>query len=316
MTPYRQTQCVDGEYLRHGYTRFDLNLLIALDALLAEQNVSRAARRLYLSQSATSAALARLRRLLGDPLLVRQGARMVATPFAERLKGPVRSILTDIERTLSQEQRFDAAVSQRTFRIAATDYAAFTVVARLAERLQRQAPGVTLEVWPLEDGVHEQMGSGAIDLAVADEWSLRTIETRRTLFTESFICVVRASHPRIGRRLTLGGFVREKHVLVSPRGRVQGNVDSALAAVGKTREVAVTVPHFLAAPAIVARTNYILTIAERVARAIATSRSLRLLKPPVDVPGFAVAMAWHARTSADGAAEWLRREVARAAEAL
>src|SRR5690606_42064808 len=123
---------IDGMDIR----RFDLNLLVTLDALLAEQNVSRAARRLYLSQSATSAALARLRGLLNDPLLVRQGARMVATPFAEGLKGPLHAILAEIERTLSNEQRFDAAASQRTFRIAATDYAAFTVVARLAERLQ------------------------------------------------------------------------------------------------------------------------------------------------------------------------------------
>ncbi|MEM9670908.1 MAG: LysR family transcriptional regulator [Pseudomonadota bacterium] len=289
----------------------DLNLLVVLDALLAEQNVSRAARRLRLSQPATSAALSRLRDLLGDPLLTRQGSRMIMTTRAEELVGPVRKIIDEIDRALTSSE-FEAEVCDRTFRIAATDNVVFSLFPALMRRLEKVAPAATIEIWPLDDKLYENMGKGLLDLAIAGDWYLRHIETRTVLFSEKFLCVVRKDHPRIRRSLTLNGYLKEKHALVSHRGKVRGNVDMELEKIGHARNVALTLPNFLAVPAIIARTDLIVTLAERVAGHFAKTDGLRTFKPPVEIPGFSVSLAWHARADADAPLQWLRNEIAEA----
>jgi len=289
--------------------KFDLNLLRVLDALLDEPQVSIAARRLNLSQPATSAALARLRDALGDALLVRAGNRMLRTPLAEELRPRVRRLLAEIEQTLHAPAGFSPANYERSFRIAANDYAVAAVICPLLEHLQQKAPRANVEVLPFEDDFNRRLADDKYDLAVRDRWSMRSWQHLETLFKEEYVCIARRDHPRLSRRPTLEEFLTEGHVMISPSGRVPGVVDKALEQRKRKRRVAVTLPHFLAAPAIVARTDYVMTIARTVALQLAQIYKLRIFAPPMRLDGFEVVMAWHPRSEADAAVRWLREQV-------
>ena len=288
---------------------FDLNLLRVLDALLMKSQVSAAARRLNLSQPATSAALTRLRGALDDPILLRDGQRMQLSPLAERIRPKVQSLLHEIEQTLSEPAKFDATTSERCFRVLANDYAIAVVLSPLLEFLQRHAPGLTMEILPLEDDFLERLAAGDYDLAVRDRWSLRSARSLERLFTEEYVCIARKDDPRLSGKPTLGEFLAEGHVLISPQGRVPGVVDAPLKRLKRKRRVAVTLPHFLAGPAIVARTDFVMTIAGRIARKYSELYSLQIFSPPLRVPGFEVAIAWPTRSEADPAIQWLRTQI-------
>jgi DNA-binding transcriptional LysR family regulator len=286
----------------------DLNLLVALDALLREQSVTRAAQRVGLSQPAMSNALARLRTLVGDPLLVRGAAGMEPTARAKALADPVGRALGTIARALQPLPAFEPSSSTRTFRIAASDYVGFLLLPLLLKRLAVHAPHVTIEVVNVTGVPLDDLTAGRLDLAFGNFGSQERL-ARAPLLHEEFSCVVRARHPRIRRKLTLKQYVELPHILVSPRGRGVGVVDDALAKLGKRRIVAVTLPHFLLAPFVVAQSDCILTVPSRIARAFARLVPIRVLDPPLAVSGFDVAMLWHARAEEDDAHAWLRREV-------
>lgn len=288
---------------------FDLNLLRVLDALLGQRHVSAAARNLHLSQPATSAALSRLRRALGDPILVRSGHRMLLTPFAKSLQPNVRRVLDDIERTLQGQEAFDPTTSERSFRVAANDHAVAVVLSPLARRLQRLAPRTTLEIVPFEDRFEERLASEDYDLAIRDRWSMRSWGRLETLFKEDYVGIARRGHPRLSPKPTLDEFLAEGHVLISPQGRRPGVMDYALQGTKRSRRVAVTLPHFLAAPAVVANTDFVMTIARRVAEQFARSFKVRVFAPPLRLPAFEVAMAWHPRSDGDAGVNWLRAQV-------
>ncbi|MCV0395717.1 MAG: LysR family transcriptional regulator [Rhizobiaceae bacterium] len=288
---------------------FDLNLLRALDALLSEGQVSAAARALNLSQPATSAALSRLREALDDPLMVRNGRAMVLTRLALDLRPRVHRLMEEIEETLNPARQFDPARSERRFRIAANDYAAFAVLAPLIAGLRGGAPGVTVEILPLEGDFARHLSQGDHDLAIRDAWSLQAARNSETLFHEDYVAIARRDHPRLSATPTLDEFLVEGHVLIAPKAGTSGPVDTALARLGRVRQIAVTVPHFLAAPAIVAETDLVMTIARRVARRFAGEYGLRLFTPPLALTGFSVAMAWPAGTEGDPAVEWLKDQV-------
>jgi LysR family nod box-dependent transcriptional activator len=156
-----------------------------------------------------SAALTRLREALDDPILVRDGQRMLLSPLAERIRPRVRSLLQDIDQTLSEPAKFDAAASKRCFRILANDYAVTVVLSPLLEYFQRHSPGLTMEILPLEDHFLERLAEGDYDLAVRDRWSLRSARSLQTLFNEDFVCIARKDHPRLSRKPTLENFWRK-----------------------------------------------------------------------------------------------------------
>lgn len=288
-------------------SRIDLNLLVAFDALLSEQSVTRAAQRLGLSQPAMSSALGRLRRLLDDPVLIRTPTRMVPTARAMELVAPVRQILQQVESALATPAPFDPASSTRRFRIATVDYVELVLLPALLRELSHTAPGVALDISLIgPDYPEEQLQNGKLDLAIGFAHNLPPELHSRILMKDRFICVVRADHPGVGKRLTLEQYVALQHVMVSPRGSVTGVVDQALATQGLERRLAATVPHFLAAPHVVAHSDYIVTLAGRVARIYAAFLPIRLVKPPVVLPEFRIAMAWHARAEHDPALTWLR----------
>jgi DNA-binding transcriptional LysR family regulator len=288
---------------------FDLNLLRVLAALLETGAVSEAARRLGLSQPATSAALARLRRHLDDPILVRNGNRMEPTRFAETLRPRLERILAEIAEALSAPDGFDPSTTARTFRIAANDYASIVLVAPLMARLRAIAPKTNLDVMPLEDRFEDRLAADDYDVAIRDRWSMQSAQAIETLYTEDYICVARADHPRLSKKPTLAQFLAEQHALVSPRGVVPGVVDCVLDDMGVSRRVTLALPHFAAIPAAIAETDLIATLARRVASRFARTYALRLFAPPFPVPGFEVAMAWRKRSDADSGAAWLRGEL-------
>lgn len=295
-----------GHHAAVNLHSFDLNLLRVLDALLITHSVSGAARRLELSQPATSAALSRLRAALNDPLLVRAGNRMTPTPLAEELRQQVARILEDVDRALTAVARFDPATTRRRFRIGANDYASAVLLVPLATRVREAAPGATIEILPMERSPDLSLATRELDLLVADQWTLRGIRGLETLFHETFTGIARTDHPRLPRRVTLNAFLAEDHVLLAPRGLSTGVVDRALEARGRARRVAMTVPHYLVAPAIVARSDLIMTIPRRLADCLHDSRRLRQFRPPIPLKGFDVVMAFDLRSDADPAIQWLK----------
>jgi DNA-binding transcriptional LysR family regulator len=288
---------------------FDLNLLVVLHTLLLERSVSRAARRLNLSQPALSASLKRLRTALQDPLLVRDGLHMVPTPRAEQLMEPLRSILGNIENLVASPEAFDPKQVQRTVRIGTNDYGAFILIPKLLKRWQAIAPGIDVEVWEIAKDATESIADPSIDLLISDSWSLRECPCQEVLFAESFTCLVRQNHPRIQSTLSLENYLAEEHVLVSPRGRVLGNVDAVLSEQGLQRRVRLTLPHVLAVPAAIAATDCLVTLATRIAGRLATDYGLRQLPPPIPLEAFNISMAWSTRKANEPVVRWLRAEL-------
>jgi DNA-binding transcriptional LysR family regulator len=292
----------------------DLNLLVALEALLDEKNVTRAGKRIGLTQSATSHALGRLRELLDDPLLIRSGHGMRRTALGERLAVRLPPLLESIRETLFEFGRdFDPASSEREFAIATNDYVVATVFGDVIEEVSRQAPGVNLRIRELDASVvQKQLAAGELDLAIG---TLRVPEGLccERLFEDGFTCLVRNEHPTIGARMTLKRYVETPHILISSPSEGPGIVDYRLAELDLSRRVALRLPHFMIAPALVAQSDYVLTMATRLAKRLASRYDLRCLKPPIEIPSFPVAMVWDQRADGDPGLTWLKEIVAKIA---
>ncbi len=297
----------------------DLNLLVALQALLEERSVTRAAERVGLSQPAMSNALKRLRVELGDPLLVRAGRAMVLTPRGEMLIEPLREALHQVESIFSPPGEFVAAESEQTFVLGANDYAQFTIMPALLERLSLMAPGINLRVRdPGREMLRPNLESGVIDLALHLGRPAQVAETlyRRDLFQLELECMVRLGNPLVGDTLSVEQYAQMSHILVSQSGGDQGVVDWTLAELGLERRIAVVVPHFFIAPHIVARTDLILTTARSVAQVFEDVLPVRLLSPPLELERGTVSLVWHPRTHRDPAHQWLRSQIVHVSEWL
>ena len=287
----------------------DLNLLVALDALLETRHVTRASRELGLSQSATSHALARLREAMGDELLVRGAGGLVPTARAEALREPLRAALRAVEDAIEAPEPFDPATASRTFTVVAGDYVQLVLLPPLLARLAREAPGIDLRVAPAApDEPDPRLAGGQIDMVLSvprrgfDAAGIRA----RHLFDERFVCLVREDHPRVGATLTMDDYLTLPHALVAPGGRPGGIVDTALAAMGKTRRIAVAVPHFLVVPHAIVGSDLVVTLAARAAAAFCRMLPLRVLEPPLELPDFSMTMYWHERAHRDPGHQWLR----------
>jgi len=290
----------------------DLNLVVALDVLLAERHVTRAAQRLGITQSAASHALARLRELLGDPLLVRgPGGAMVPSALALRLAPQLRKVLEDLAGVLRGET-FDPATARRVFHLGGSDYVELVLLPRLAARLARLAPGVDLWVHAFDDWGDAELATGKLDCVLAPPRrnARPSGMFEKVVLHESFTCVMRAGHPLAAARLTLARYCEAPHLMVAPRGTPGSIVDDALAAAGRTRRVALAVPHFLVVPYVIAATDLVATLANRIAALFATTLDLVLVPPPIAIARFAIAVAWHERNHHDAAQRWFRDQIA------
>lgn len=292
----------------------DLNLLVVLRALLVERHVTRAAARIGLSQSATSHALARLRELYDDPLLIRAGRTLTLTPRAAGLLPALERGLGELGATLTGEPEFDPRTARRTLNIGMADYLQALIMGPLLHQLAKRAPSIDLSIVVFPN-LRELLEAGRIDLAITvTSADLRGL-SHEVLFEEGFLCMVRRDHPRIKRRLTLKAYLAERHVAVAPGGTPGTAVDTVLAQRGLQRRVALRVTNFLIAPVVVSQTDFVNTMPARLARRLATTYPLRLLPPPVELPQFEYCMLWHPRLDQDKAQSWLRDLVANVSKA-
>lgn len=289
--------------------RLDLNLLLTLDVLLSEHNVTRAAERLNFSQPSVSVHLAKLRDIFGDPLLLPGPRGMRPTARAEALREPLRQALDALERAVSPASPFDPSKASHTWRVAAADYGESTVLLPALAGLRSAAPGTRLAVLQLAPSrIVRQAEQGEIDLAFHTSEESPSALHRRTLFTERYVLAGRAGHPRLKRRPTLAQFAALDHVIVSPEGGgFRSITDEALAGAGLARRVVLSVPHFLFVMSVLENTDLVAMLPSRLVRDCA---ALRVVEAPVDVPGFEMAMLWHERSHRDPAHRWLREHIA------
>lgn len=285
--------------------RPDFNLLITLDVLLAEGNVARAARRLRLSPSAMSRALARLRETTGDPLLVRAGRGLVPTPRALELRERVGQLVDEADAVLRPAEALDLRQLARTFTLRTSDGFVENFGPALLARVSEAAPGVRLRFIQKLDKDSAPLRDGTVDLetGVVEETTSPEVRTR-ALFRDRFIGVVRMGHPLTEGEITPTRYAAGRHILVSRRSLDKGLVDEVLAPLGLEREVVTTVGGFAAALALARATDLIATVPER---HTGNLRAGMISFPlPVSMPEITVAMLWHPRMDADPGHRWLR----------
>lgn len=303
--------------MREQFFDIDGNLLLTLDALLKDQNVTRAAARLGISQSALSARLARLRQHFGDPLLVpaASGRGMIPTPHARTIQPVLVDLINRLREFSSVASVFDPASSQRTFRIAATDNPAAILAPDLIPFVKAKAPHVRLAfVLPDKPSIFADLEQGHFDLFVGAVEDGAGGLMSRTLLDDRFVTAQRLGHPRGRESLTLDEFCALDHLLISTAGgRFSGTVDEALATLGRARRVSVSIQSYALAPVILASCDHICTLPHRFLARFATS--LDLFEPPLALAGFSLSAFWHDRTRNDPAHIWLREQVVRVAGA-
>ncbi|MFF4324513.1 LysR family transcriptional regulator [Streptomyces sp. NPDC001568] len=296
----------------------DANLAVALDALLAEQSVTRAAARLHTSPAAMSRTLARLRRVLQDPLLVRAGQVMVPTPRAEELRDEAAAVVRRLETLLAPSGGIDPAALARTFTVQAADLVGAALTPGLLALARRRAPGVSLRVLAEEWEAGPALREGRIDLEIGAIDHVDPETRVEELVTLRMAAGVRAGHPLAEGPLTAAGLAAAEHVAVSRRGRFTGPLDGALAERGLSRRVSAVLPGHLAAMTLAAAGDAVCLVPTALPgeppsplSGTAHALGLRLLEIPLPLPPLTIGMAWHPRHDADGAHQWLRGAVRR-----
>lgn len=287
----------------------DLTSLATLDALLQEGSVSRAARRLGLSTPAVSHALSRLRERLHDPLLVRAGRGMVLTPRALALKPVVHDAVAAAARVFQEQEDFSPARLRRHLTLSVTDYVLLVFGPAFDQAVRAEAPGLDLRFLPNAVDDAERLRSGESDLAVGIYAELPPELRTRPLITDRLVCVLRRDHPAARKRLSLDQYVALEHVQVAPRGQPGGYVDDMLAERGLSRRVARAVPYFQVGLELVAGSDRVLTVSERIARKLAPALDLVVLEPPLPLLPFTLSMVWHPRFDGDRGHAWVRERL-------
>jgi len=284
--------------------RIDLNLLVVFEAVVAEGSVSRAARRLHLSQPALSHALARLREAFGDAILVRHGRRMEPTPFALAALPELRSLLAQASRLFAHGGRFDPTRTERTVHLGVSDYATVTILPAVFARIRREAPALRLHLHHAgRSDAPAMLRSGQLDLALGVFNTLTADLACMPMLEEPYLCMVGAGTrpPRSEQE-----YLEAEHLNVLVSGDALGLIDEALAQRGLARRIALTVPHFAPVPALLAGTGLVYTGPAGLFRQPALARALRLAPAPLELPPFRTQLAWPLRTEQDEALQWLR----------
>lgn len=286
--------------LRH----LDFNLLKAMDILLEERSVTRAAERLFITQPAMSSILARLRESFDDPLFVRSQRGIVPTPRALELVSPIKQILGQID-LLLQPLEFNPATVNFTVRIAATDYAHQVILVPFIAALKKQAPQVQIALLPSSDKEPQRLEHGEIDLALSTpEHSYGSDLHHQHLFDESYVSVMRLDHPALQQPLTLDAFCALDHALVSFQGSFSGITDQQLQQLGRQRRVTLSVSNFLLLPEILQNSDLVATVPKRL---VCKRKDLAIVQPPLEIPSFSKVVLWHERTEHDPRYRWLRQ---------
>jgi len=291
----------------------DTNLVISLQALLHERNVTRAAKRVGLGQSSMSHALGRLRAHFDDPLLVPVGRHLVLTERAKALVAPVAEAIAKLEGVFLHQERFDPATSQRVFRIASTDNLGLYILPRLMPLLAKEAPGVDIRVRQLDTDWMVPLQNGDFDLKLGRKYRVPDRLHSQDLFEEQFACVVAEHHPAAkSRKLGIRQYSELRHVAVSTTIEPALTfADVVLARHGLGRRVVLTVPHFLVAPFVVASSDLALTASERLLAPFVRHLRLELLRLPMKLESYKLTQVWAQRSQDDQGHAWLRGMILR-----
>ncbi len=291
--------------------RFDLNLLVAFDALMAERSVTGAARRMGIGQPAMSNALARLRGMFGDPLLTRTPSGMQPTGRALDLVEPVARILAELRAEVFSGRSFQPERETRIFRVGTSDQVEVALMQEVLPAVRAAAPGVHLVTRSVEMRLGaELLATGAIDLAVGYFPEVDGDLEVAALYQESFVCLFDAEACGIAPPLSLDSYAELPHILVSLRGEPSGHLDDLLRAAGRSRSVIYTTPHFLAVPFLLRGFRAVAALPRRLAENCAEAADLATCPVPLPSDDYAISMAWHRRTASDPAQCWLRGIVA------
>jgi DNA-binding transcriptional LysR family regulator len=300
-----------------NFLTLDLNLLRVFDAVMTEQNLTRAAGRLAMTQPAVSNALRRLRDALGDELLIRTAHGVRPTPRAETLWPAVRRSLSELEEAIVPEQTFDISTAQTLFRLAMADSTAALWLPALVRSIEREAPGLRIRMVPLTTREPRPMLlRGDIDLAVgffpgvtaqlASQGISVSPIRHEQLYSGSYVCVMRKNHPLAKDELTLDAYCAASHLLVSFSGRANGLVDEALAKLGRERRILVTVNQFYTAGRVVATSDVIMVLPRHLVASTGILSALVIKELPFEMPEVHVDMLWHERDTRSPAHKWLR----------
>lgn len=292
-------------------TGLNLNLLVALDALLSERNVTKAARRVGITQPAMSQTLARLRELFSDPLLVRQGRSMVLTPRAEAMLVPLSDALLSVERAVQLGMGFDAETSTRIFTVALPDLNVTVMLPPLLRLLSDRAPGVRVQVEPLSiSRLSEKLASGEIDLVLSVYLSSPEGLRQQTLLTDDYVCLVRRGHPLARRkRVRIDDYAAHGHLAYTPIGFVPRPMSEAVPGLASASGIRASIPYLLALPEVVRATDLVATVPRRLLSAPIDLRDVVTLEAPPELPPVVESLWWHPRFDADPAHQWLRKQV-------
>lgn len=285
----------------------DLNLLVALDALLQERSVSAAAHRLHLSQPAMSAALSRLREQLGDPLLVAHGKRMIPTPHAAALAESVSQLLTQCDTLLSSSASFDPAASRRVFTICASDYMIEAVVTPLVRKLCQVAPQVTVKVL-LQNDINPThlLDRGELDLLLMPQMYISPLHPAELLFTERQVVVGWRDNPVMRQAMTADLFYAQGHVAVDfAQGRAPSFAEQHLATLPRQRKIELTVPSFMAVPGMLVGTPRLAVMHGRLAEKVVQTMALTIAPMPIPLPELNEMMQYHRARAHDQGLRWL-----------
>ncbi len=296
--------------------QLDLNLLVALDALLRTRHVTRAARTLGIGQPGMSAALGRLRQVFGDDLLVKQGSEMRPTARALELEPEIRRVLRDVERLVSEPDAFVPSESRRGFTIRMSDLLSFLILPGVSDRLSREAPGIAVETVHLSpEATLDALDVNQVDMAVSTGLSAPKSIEETMLCEDRVVVILRSGHPAIERVDSLDGFLSLRHVKVAQSPIDDRFADRQLSAASVARRVALTVPHWLAVPEIVARSDLVATMPLSIAARFAGDGRIALRRPPFEETGFRWSLYWHRRHRGDRGHVWLRGVLAAVAAA-
>ncbi len=290
----------------------DLNLLLVFEALMDERNVTRAAKRVGLSQPAMSNALTRLRRTFNDQLLVKTPGGMVPTPTAQTLIEPVHTALAHLRAALETKRAFNPADSNRTFHILANDYVEITLLMRLLRTLRTRAKGIKLRFHRPRNLFEPPTSSElteSFDLAISlspNALALDASVRSELLWEEGNVCIASNSHPVIRNKISLRQYAEAEHLAVFYKQQGQGVIDTLLAQKGFARRAVLQVPHFITVLFAVSETDLIATVPESFAKKFSKQLKLQVLALPITIPPFRLTLLWHERFHNDPAHQWMR----------
>ena len=288
---------------------FDLRLLEIFEEIYRVKSVSAAADNLRLSQPAVSMGLRRLRERLGDPLFVRTSAGMEPTQRASELWEPLTRARSLIVEAVRHQSSFDPARSQRSLRLCMTDVSQVVILPDLRARLAEQAPQLRIDVVPVTAATGRMLEQADADLAIGSIAALEAGFMEQGLFAETFVCVTRADHPRIGATLTLKAFRSESHLEIVAPGTSHWLVTKALERRKIRLHIAMQLPSYLAVETVISRTDLICTVPRKLAESMRSSARIRIHEPPIEIPSYRIKQHWHDRYQQDPRHRWLREMI-------